>query len=347
MPLYQLKLIKLQLLIKFVTSKCQNLVFNARKFMKKLFLLSLLLLLTFTNTAFSQSPDIAINNEEDEDAVIKITTVNIALPVTVFDEKGKFVPDLKRDNFRVLENNDPQQIIEFHSQSNLPLNVAVLMDTSTSIRNKLEFERIAIKQFLASVLKTEKDRIAFVTFDTKVEVRNDFTNNLSEISQTLDQIKVAHGQTSLYDAVHKVCRENMSRTNSRRRVLVIITDGADTNSKHTLAQTISIAQRTQTTIYALSTKGGSVFRVEGTPYYNLDDIELKKLCRDTGGEVFFPDNVEALTKAFKLVTDFLRNQYVIIYEPNNNNDGKFRQIEVKIVGKKNLSTITRQGYLAK
>ncbi len=314
--------------------------------MKKLILLAIFVTSIFVNTAFSQSND-TVNSEGDEDAVLKITTVNINLPITVFDDKGKFVPDLKKDNFQVFENKEAQSIIEFHSQANLPLNVAVLMDTSTSVRNKLEFERTAIKQFLASVLRTEKDRIAFITFDSTVQVRNDFTGDLSQVAKTVDEIKVATGQTSLYDAIYKVCREDMPRTTSRRRVLVIVTDGADTNSTHTLAQTISIAQRTETTIYALSTKGGSVFRVEGSPYLNTDDRELKKLCRDTGGEVFFPDNIEALTKAFRQVTEFLRNQYVIVYEPANTSDGKFRQIEVRIIGRKNLSTITRQGYLAK
>lgn len=314
--------------------------------MKKLVLFTLFFLLTFVSTAFSQAPNTQ-NKEDEDETVIKINTVNIGLPVTVFDDKGKFVADLKKDNFKVLENNESQPIVEFHAQSNLPLNVAVLMDTSTSVRNKLEFERVAIKQFLASVLRTDQDRIAFITFDTNIELRHDFTSDLSQISKSVDEIKTANGQTSLYDAIYKACRENMARTTARRRVLVVVTDGADTNSTHTLAQTISVAQRTETTIYVLSTKGGSVFRVEGSPYLNTDDREVKKLCRDTGGEVFFPDNTEALTKAFKQVTDFLRNQYVIIYEPTNGSDGKFRQIEVKILGRKNLSTITRQGYLAK
>lgn len=314
--------------------------------MKKLVLFTLFFLLTFVSTAFSQAPNTQ-NKEDEDETVIKINTVNIGLPVTVFDDKGKFVADLKKDNFKVLENNESQPIVEFHAQSNLPLNVAVLMDTSTSVRNKLEFERVAIKQFLASVLRTDQDRIAFITFDTNIELRHDFTSDLSQISKSVDEIKTANGQTSLYDAIYKACRENMARTTARRRVLVVVTDGADTNSTHTLAQTISVAQRTETTIYVLSTKGGSVFRVEGSPYLNTDDREVKKLCRDTGGEVFFPDNTEALTKAFKQVTDFLRNQYVIIYEPTNASDGKFRQIEVKILGRKNLSTITRQGYLAK
>lgn len=314
--------------------------------MKNLVLLSIVIVLILVNTVFSQSQNPPANTE-DEEAVIKITTLNVALPVTVLDDRGKFVPDLKKDNFRVFENNQPQPIVEFHSQANLPLNVAILMDTSTSVRNKLEFEKIAINQFLRSVVRKDKDSVAFITFDTTIEVRNDFTTDLTQVLKTVDGIKVATGQTSLYDAIHKVCRENMTRTSSRRRVLVVVTDGADTNSKHTLAQTISIAQRTETTIYALSTKGGSVFRVEGSPYLNTDDREFKKLCRDTGGEVFFPDNTQALNAAFEQVTDFLRNQYVVIYEPIGNDDGKFRQIEVRIAGRKNLSTLTRQGYLAK
>jgi Ca-activated chloride channel homolog len=284
---------------------------------------------------------------KEEDAVIKVSTTNINLPVTVIDEKGKFVPNLKRDNFRIFENGNAQAIIEFQAQTNQPLSVALLMDTSTSVRNRLEFEKIAIKNFLNSVLETERDRITFFTFDNEVKMVQDFTNDIPQLIQTVDGIKVIGGQTSLYDGIDKVCREKMNRTSSRRRVIVAVTDGADTNSKRSLDQAIDLAQRTQTSIYAISTKGGSVFRVEGTPYLNTDDRDLRKLCRDTGGDVFFPNNAEELATAFRLVNSYLRNQYLLVYEPTATDDGKYHEIEVRITGQKGLSVVTRRGYLAK
>jgi Ca-activated chloride channel family protein len=304
-----------------------------------------LLYLVVVSAASGQQQALEKSSEDDE-AVIKVTTVNIGLPVTVFNDKGRFVRNLKRDNFRIFENNQPQQIVEFHSQADLPLNIALLMDTSTSVRNRLEFEKTAIKHFLSSVLEGSKDRVAFCTFDTNIEMRADFTNDLPKVMSSVDAIKAIGGQTSFYDAIFKVCRENMGRNSSHRRVVVAITDGADTNSTHTLAQTIALAQRTETAIYAISTKGGSVYRVEGSEYLNADDKDLRRLCRDTGGEVFFPDNAEDLIKSFTQVTDFLRNQYILVYEPTTSGDGKFHQIEVRMVGQKGLSALTRQGYVA-
>jgi Ca-activated chloride channel homolog len=294
----------------------------------------------------TDKPADQVNIEDTEEAVIKVTTVNIGLPITVYDDKGRFVPNLKRENFQVLENNVVQPIISFHAQANLPLSVAVVMDTSTSVRNRLEFEKVAIKQFLTEVLRSERDRLAFMTFDSEIKLREDFTNDVAKVGAAVDEIKVIGGQTSLYDAIYKICRENMARTSARRRVVVAVSDGADTNSRHTLSQAIEAAQRTETTIYAISTKGGATFRVEGTEFLNVDDRDLRKLCRDTGGEVFFPDDAEKLKRAFQLVADFLRNQYLIIYEPLGNADGKFHKIEVRIVGRKNLLTISRSGYTA-
>ncbi|MEW6732567.1 MAG: VWA domain-containing protein [Acidobacteriota bacterium] len=317
--------------------------------MKIAAIILLLLSLSSTSVVVGQFQQHSPSNSEEEesDAVIKVTTVNVGLPVTVFNEKGQFVPNLKRDNFRVFENNRPQPILEFQAQSDLPLNVALLMDTSTSVRNRLEFEKVAIKQFLGGVLQGSRDRVSFFTFDNTIQLREDFTNDIPKLLKTVDEIKVAGGQTSLYDAIHKVCREKMSRSSSRRRVIVAITDGADTNSVHTLDQAITIAQRTETSVYGISTKGGSVFRVEGSPYLNADDRDLRKLCRDTGGDVFFPDSPEELNAAFRLVTEFLRNQYWLVYEPSAGTDGKYREIEVRIVGKKGLSALTRRGYVAK
>ncbi|MBL8150089.1 MAG: VWA domain-containing protein [Blastocatellia bacterium] len=311
-----------------------------------LFFISIYLLLPLTGH-MQQSSNSSFGDEDE--AVIKVTTSNINLPVSVLNEKGRFVTNLKQQNFQVYENNILQPIIEFHSQTDLPLNVALLMDTSTSVRNRLEFEKVSIKSFLGTVLQGKRDKVAFYTFDTAVQMREDFTNDLQKVLSTVDGLKVANGQTSFYDAVFKVCRDKMARANSRRKVIVVITDGADTNSTVTLQQTIDLAQKTETTVFGISTKGGAVFRVEGTPYLNADDKDLRKLCRETGGDVLFPSNPEELTRAFQVVTEFLRNQYLLVYEPTLTSDGKYHEIEVKIVGQKekNLLALTRKGYLAK
>src|SRR5438552_4409510 len=123
--------------------------------MKKFSIVLLVLCICVTSAVFGQSQEKAFT---EDDTVIKVTTTNINLPVTVFNEKGKFVPNLKRDNFQVLENSRAQSILQFHAQSDLPLSVALLMDTSTSVRNRLDFEKAAIKNFFGSVLKSEKDQ---------------------------------------------------------------------------------------------------------------------------------------------------------------------------------------------
>lgn len=300
--------------------------------------LSLLLLLTTTLSVWGQ--------DAEDETIIKVNTTNINLPVTVLNDKGKFVVNLKQENFRVYENGRPQQVIQFEPQTDMPLSVVILMDTSTSVRNRIEFEKAAVKDFLSSVLQGRRDRVAFATFDTEIKVRVDFTNDLEKISRAVDEIKLASGQTTFYDAVAMICREKMTRTGVRRRVIVAITDGADTNSRASLEQAIAIAQKTETTVYGISTKGGAVFRVEGSPYLNADDRDLKRLCFDTGGDVLFPKNPEELGRAFQLVTEFLRNQYLIVYEPDSTRDGRYHAIEVKILGQKNLSAITRKGYMA-
>jgi Ca-activated chloride channel homolog len=317
--------------------------------MKKFSIILLILSISISSAVFGQSQKNAFTStaDEDDEAVIKVTTTNINLPVTVFNDRGKFVPNLKRDNFQVLENARPQPIIQFHAQADLPLSIALMMDASTSVRNRLDFQKIAIKSFFGSVLRSEKDQVAFYTFNETVQLREDFTSDLSRILRAVDGIKAVGGSTGLYDAVYKICREKMGRNSSRRRVIVIVTDGADTNSANSLEKAIAIAQRTETSIYGISTKGGSVFRVEGSPYLNTDDRDFRRLCRDTGGDVFFPSNPEELTVAFQLVTDFLRNQYLLVYEPNTNTDGRFHEIEVRIVGRKGLSALTRRGYFAK
>jgi Ca-activated chloride channel homolog len=278
----------------------------------------------------------------------QIKTINVNLPVTVSDKNNAFVIDLKESDFQVMEDKVPQSIISFNPLSNLPLDVAMLMDTSNSVKPKLKFERDAAYSFLETVLKYRQDRALFATFDSQVELQQDLTNRLDLLTKAIDKIK-AQGGTKMYDAIYSVCEEKMmsSASSGRRRVMVIITDGEDTESERSLQEAIVIAQQSETTIYVISTKAGGFFGVQAGTVDRREDKDLKRLAEDTGGRAFFTAEVIELEKSLTQITRELRNQYMIAYQPTNENyDGKERKIEVKLPNHKGLKVRTKTGYKA-
>lgn len=279
---------------------------------------------------------------------IKTITNNVSLPVTVSDKNNAFVVNLTQSDFQVVEDKTPQTIVSFTPLSNLPLDVAMLMDTSNSVKPKLKFERDAAYSFLETVLKYRQDRALFATFDSQVELHQDLTNRLDLLTKAIDKIK-AQGGTKMYDAIYSVCEEKMMSPSSfgRRRVMVVITDGEDTESERTLQEAIDIAQRSETTIYVISTKAGGFFGVQAGTVDRREDKDLKRLAEETGGRAFFTAEVIELEKSLTQITRELRNQYMIAYEPTNANfDGKERKIEVKLPNHKGLKVRTKTGYKA-
>jgi len=278
----------------------------------------------------------------------QITTINVTLPVTVTDKNNRFMTELKQTDFEIIEDKTPQTIISFNPLSNLPIDVAMLMDTSNSVKPKLKFERDAAYSFLETVLKYRQDRALFATFDSQVVLHQDLTNRLDLLTKAIDKIK-AQGATRMYDAIYSVCEEKMmsAATTGRRRVMVIITDGEDTESNRTLQEAIEIAQSSETTVYVISTKSGGFFGVQAGTVDRREDKDLKRLAEDTGGRAFFTAEVIELEKSLTQITRELRNQYMIAYEPTNNNyDGKERRIEVKLPNHKGLKVRTKTGYKA-
>jgi Ca-activated chloride channel homolog len=279
---------------------------------------------------------------------IKEFITNVSLPVTVTDKNNRFMTELQQADFEITEDKTPQTIISFKPQSNLPIDVAMLMDTSNSVKPKLKFEKDAAYSFLETVLKYRQDRALFATFDSKVELHQDLTNRLDLLTKAIDKIK-AQGATRMYDAIYSVCEEKMMSpvTTGRRRVMVVITDGEDTESERTLQDAIEIAQRSETTVYVISTKAGGFFGVQAGMVDRKEDKELKRLAEETGGRAFFTAEVLELEKSLTQITRELRNQYIIAYEPTNNNyDGKVRRIEVKLPNHKGLKVRTKTGYKA-
>src|SRR4030095_12945882 len=278
----------------------------------------------------------------------QITTINVTLPVTVTDKNNRFMTELKQTDFEIIEDKTPQAIISFNPLSNLPIDVAMLMDTSNSVTPQLKFERDAAYSFLETVLKYRQDRALFATFDSQVELHQDLTNRLDLLTKAIDKVK-AQGGTRVYDAIWSVCEEKMmsAATTGRRRVMVIITDGEDTESERTLQEAMEIAQRSETSISVISTKSGGFFGVQAGTVDRKEDKELKRLAEDTGGRAFFTAEVIELEKSLTQITRELRNQYMIAYEPTNNNyDGKERRIEVKLPNHKGLKVRTKTGYKA-
>ncbi|MBA3804408.1 MAG: VWA domain-containing protein [Acidobacteria bacterium] len=275
----------------------------------------------------------------------------VRLPITVLDKKGQFVSGLTVNDFLVMEDKKPQQIETFSDESeSFPVYVGVLMDTSPSTAGKLKFEKESAKNFIYTVTRLRKDKVAFATFDHEVTLRQDFTDKLDLLDRAVDSVKKPGNQTSLYDAVWQFCDEKM-RNAPGRRVLVIITDGDDTYSRATMNDAIDIAQRTETTIFAISTKAGfsgTVPGVEAGQVSDRGDSNLEKLSAETGGAAFFTGDILALERSFTKISKELRAQYIVTYKPTNDRyDGSYRRVEVKLAsGRDGMKVRTRRGYTA-
>ena len=266
----------------------------------------------------------------------QVKTFEVRLPVTVLQKK-LLVSGLKRGDFQVFEDGVPQEVTFFTDEkNNPPVYVGVLMDTSPSTAGKIGFSKEAAKNFIYTVTRLRKDKAAFMTFDNEIALRQDFTDKLDLLDNAVDKVKKTGSQTALYDAVWQFSDEKL-RNVPGRRVIVIITDGDDTFSRADLNDAIDIAQRTETTIFGISTKAGflgSVPGVDAGTVKDKGDKFLTQLCERTGGEAFFTGKMLELELAFKKISDELRSQYIITYRPANQNyDGRDRKIEVRFTDK--------------
>jgi len=272
-----------------------------------------------------------------DDPVGATKVFEVRLPVTVTHNKKTLVSGLTRGDFVVFEDGVQQEVTFFSSEkSNPPVFVGVLMDTSPSAAGKLAFSKEAAANFLYSVVQLRKDKAAFMTFDHEVNLRQDFTDKLDLLQRAVDKVKKSGSQTALYDAIWQFADEKL-RNVPGRRVMVVITDGDDTFSRAELKDAIDIAQRTETTIFGISTKAGFLGTVPGVEAGTIKDKGdklLTQLCEDTGGEVFFSGDMLELERAFKRISEELRSQYLITYKPADQNyDGRNRKIEVRLADK--------------
>jgi VWFA-related protein len=333
-------------------SNLLNMKFNFPLLLMRLLLLAgCLLAVTVVNgqkAKPSPTPPVIAQDEQSE----KIFIRRVRLPITVVDKKGQFVPGLTQSDFAILEDRVPQQIETFSDDlgQTLPVYVAVLMDTSPSTAGKLKFEQESAMNFIQTVVRARKDQVLFATFDHEINLRQDFTDKLDLLDRAVSSVKQTGNQTALFDAVWQFCDEKL-RTVAGRRVLVVITDGEDTYSRANLRDAIDIAQRTETTIYAISTKAGFLSTVPGVEAGNIKDKkdrELTTLAEETGGVAFFTGDMLSLERSFSRISKELRAQYLVTYKPiNDRYDGNYRKIEVKLSeARKDLKVRTKRGYTA-
>ena len=297
------------------------------------------------------SPSPTPLSEQNPDSV-KIPIRRVRLPITVLDKKGQLVSGLTKNDFLVLEDKVPQQIETFSDDLSLtsPLFIAVLMDTSPSTAGKLRFEQESAMNFIQTVVRPRRDKVLFGTFDDEITLLQDFTDKLDLLDKAVFGVKKMGKQTALFDAVWQFCDEKM-RSVPGRRVLVLVTDGEDTYSRANMRDAIDIAQRTETTIFAISTKAGflgTVPGVEAGQVSDKKDRDLQTLSEETGGVAFFTGDMLALERSFTKISKELRGQYLITYDPTNKSyDGSFRKIDVKLTDRKgDLKVRTKHGYKA-
>ena len=273
----------------------------------------------------------------DDTGPTKVFEVRLPVTVNANSKKKELITGLTRNDFQILEDGVPQEVTFFSDEkTNPPIFVGVLMDTSPSTVGQLGFSKEASMTFLDTVIRPRKDKAAFMTFDNEIMLRQDFTDKHELLRAAIDKVKKPGSQTALYDAVWQFSDEKL-RGLPGRHVIVIISDGDDTFSRAELKDAIDIAQRTETTIFGISTKAGFLGTVPGVEAGTVKDKGDKiftQLCEDTGGEAFFTGDMLALERAFTKIAEELRSQYIITYKPANQNyDGRERKIEVRFVDK--------------
>jgi len=275
----------------------------------------------------------------DQTYRVSVDLVNIFC--SVWDKNtNSFVTNLTREDFTVLEDNQKQEIRNFNRETNLPLTLSLLVDTSQSVAPKLKFEQEAAISFFQSVLK-DKDRAMLVEFDSGVTLVQDFTNDPNKMSKQIKSLRAAGG-TALYDAIYLACDEKLIRETGRKAI-VILSDGEDQSSKLTFDQALEMALKAEATIFSISVNRGGFFGVGDTK--NGDRV-LKQLADETGGRAYFPFKVEDLDDSFRQINQELRSQYNIGYlSSNTRRDGTYRKVEIKIA-EKGLRLSYRKGYYA-
>jgi Ca-activated chloride channel homolog len=293
-----------------------------------------------SNPQSSTSQSLASSSSTDSKKIrVQVNVVNVLLTVT--NKKNHLVIDLTKDDFRLFEDNKPQTIQYFSRETNLPLRIGILIDTSNSIRDRLRFEQEAAIDFLNSTLRPGKDLAFVVAFDVEPQLVQDYTDDIEKLSKAIRTLQ-AGGVTSLYDAMFYAAKEKMlffpPPEPYLRRAMIVVSDGQDNQSEHTREEALAMAQRAEVTVYSISTNRSGV--------QGRGDKVLRRLAEETGGQAFFPFEESELAANFQEISRELRSQYNLGYVSTNAaHDGTFRNITVEPL-EKGLRVRAKAGYFA-
>jgi Ca-activated chloride channel homolog len=284
-----------------------------------------------------------LNKKEEEvespkNIIVNVELVNVLFTVT--DRRGKLVTDLDKNELKLYEDNKPQSITNFSRETDLPLTIAVLIDTSTSIRDRFKFEQEAAIDFLYRTLRPKKDKALLITFDSAIELIQDFSDNPEVLAKAIRQVRPGGG-TKMLDALYLACQEKL-KGETGRKIIILISDGDDNLSLETVSSTLEMAQRSDVALFAISTNSSGFFGLTAPK----SDKLLKRLAEETGGRAFFPFKAEDLSQSFQDISAELRSQYSLAYRSSNpGRDGTFRAIKIESE-RKNVKVKSRKGYYA-
>ncbi len=270
--------------------------------------------------------------------VVPVNEVNVVFTVT--DKHNHYVKDLAKTDFKVVDDEKPVELIRsFRRETDLPLQVGLLIDASNSIRDRFKFEQESAIEFLNDTIRRRYDQAFIIGFDERPELTQDLTDNMEALSKGVRMLHPGGG-TALYDALYYASRDKFlqsAQSDSARRAIILVTDGDDNASHVTREEAIEMALRANVIVYTISTN---------FPDGGAGDKVLQRIAEATGGRAFQPFQLSDVANAFAQIQDDLRSQYALSYHPPNfAKDGRYRTIEI-MAHRKGLKVRSRSGYYA-
>ncbi len=271
---------------------------------------------------------------------IRVEANEVNLIFTVTDKKGHFITGLHAPDFGLLDDGrKPEAVLHFTQQTNLPLRVGIMLDTSSSIRQRFKFEQDSAVEFLLQILH-RNDRAFVEGFDIETDLAQGFTNNVDLLSQGVSKLRPGGG-TAMFDALYKTCHDQMltlREENSVRKALILVSDGDDNYSHALESDAIKECQRAETIVYTIST--------DVSPTKGKGDDVLRTIAEATGGQAFYPTRIEDVAVGFHNIEEELRSQYSLEYRPADfKPDGAFRTIYLQ-PNDRRYTVRARKGYFA-
>jgi VWFA-related protein len=306
---------------------------------------------------------------EEEEEVLKVNTEAVNVLFTAQDKDRRLLLNLKQEDVRILENGQPQQIVAFSRQIDLPLSLAILIDTSASQERTLPEEKAAAISFIESVIRPKQDEVSIISFTGEATLEQGMTNNVTRLRRAIDKVRFVApsgyigggviagtppisggnqstaGSTAIWDAIWVTSAEVLGPAPEKtRRAIILLSDGVNTSGLKKLDEAVDAAIKAEAVIYTIGV--GDDF------YGGVSKGVLNKISERTGGRAFFPRDETELRQAFKQIQEEMRSQYLVAYEPVNQTlDGSYRKIDIQLANpelqKQKVKVTHRQGYFSK